>query len=156
MIKYLMFLSLLFLGCNNNCKQECEMYNQCLESDNGTCVTGCEDLCIAEGLCKPYYHGERVECVAVDTVECRRSSLCHQEGKCVAYKSKCVAKEDKDCKASNGCEWDGACHAYNYNCIPTSNADCLNSKGCALFQKCFLSPYSGRCLDIGEMLEELN
>jgi tRNA A-37 threonylcarbamoyl transferase component Bud32 len=138
------------------CKDGLEESSHC---DGHHCVrpsVTCERLCKDHGG----WAGKVVEGVTRDRArqdsDCKVSSLCKGQGKCIERDGECVKTgcsdskacsiqgkcvdagagydckvgSDAECAASKNCKLKGNCSAGEYSCMPKSESDCRSSEAC--------------------------
>jgi len=157
-MKYLLLLTLLLFGCSTDCKdtEACRLYGACINAEEeGRCVTGCEKMCMEEGRCTPYRHGNRVECVAKTRSACKDTRICYFDGRCSPVGGKCLAATNEECKKSMNCRWEGNCTVVENECRLIKDTDCAQSMGCAMLGKCHVSMFGSGCLTDKEINAEI-
>lgn len=142
-IVLILFVTQFMSGCDSkiNCptSEQCKRYGTCINDGPNRCITGCEKLCKAEGLCSPDRSDGTLNCVAKFD-DCLEAKVCRKYGRCSAVNGYCIPTSDEQCQASMECGISGNCKVINNECMPTSDMDCVWSWGCKFDNRCFFNP----------------
>lgn len=132
----------------------CARQGRCTASGT-TCVATTDDdcrnsrLCISVGEC---YHAPNTNrCHAKDDADCRKSTQCKENKRCIALGGECVVLNQGYCSnstANKDCETKGKCSldSRTNQCVAKSDADCARGNECKTQGFCSYDATTQNCI----------